>query len=77
MQNQQLRVIAKYKQNNVFIIVEVYIANLALVSNSYNGVDWLKTQLIYEFNTKDLSEAKTITGWEIIQDIQVGILIID
>lgn len=40
-------------------------------------MEWLKDKLIKEFQMKDLSKAKTIIGWEITTDIEVGTLKID
>ena len=44
------------------IIVRVYVDNLALGSRSIKALEWLKDQLINEFNMKDLSEARKIIG---------------
>lgn len=38
---------------------------MLLGSKSGDALEWLKDQLIKEFNMKDLGEAKTIIGWEI------------
>lgn len=69
--------IPTYQKDNIFIIVGMYIDDLALASQSQEGLNWFNDQLIYEFNIKDLSEAKTIIGWEISRDFQVGTLKID
>lgn len=69
--------ILAYRQGDVFIIVGVYVDDLALASQSQDGLDWLKEQLIQEFNMKDLGEAKTIIGWEITRDLQAKTLKID
>ena len=54
-----------YQKGDVFIIVGVYVDDLALASQSKYGLNWLKAQLSQEFNIKDLGEAKTIIGSEI------------
>ena len=54
--------ILAYKQNDVFILVEVYINDFLLRSQSQNGPEWFNDWLIKEFNIKDLGKAKTITG---------------
>lgn len=48
-----------------------------LRSQSHNGVDWLKDQLMKEFNMKDLGKAKISIGWEITRDLKVVTLKID
>ena len=50
------------------IIVGVYVDNLALGSKSLEALEWLKNELMKEFNIKDLGEAKKIIGWEIIRE---------
>ena len=47
------------------IIVRVYVDDLALGSRSLEALEWLKNELIKEFNMKDLGEAKKIIGWKI------------
>lgn len=69
--------ILAYRQDNVFIIVGVYVDDLMLASQSQDGLDWLKGQLMKEFKIKDLGKAKTIIGWEITRDLQAGTLKID
>ena len=69
--------ILTYREGDVFIIVGVYVDDLALASQSEDGLNWLKAQLSQEFNMKDLGEAKAIIGWEITRDIQAGTLKID
>lgn len=66
-----------YPQGDVFIIVGVYVDDLALASQSQDNLNWLNDQLIHEFNIKDLGEAKTIIGWEITRDLQAETLKID
>lgn len=51
--------------------------NLTSVLQSQNWFDWLKDQLIQEFDMKDFVKAKTIIGWEISQDISTKMLKID
>lgn len=63
-----------YRQGDEFILMEVYVDNLILVSLSQNRLDWLKDQLMKEFNMKDLSKAKTIIRWEITQNLQAKTL---
>ena len=65
------------KREKEFIIVGVYIDNLALASRSIKALEWLKDQLMNEFNMKDLSEAKKIIGWEITRDLKADTLKID
>ena len=57
--------ILAYRKRDVFIIVGVYVDDLAFASQSQDGLNWLKNHLIQEFNIKDLGKAKTIIGWEI------------
>ena len=66
-----------YQKKDIFIIVGVYVDEIALVSQSQDGLNWLKNQLIQEFNIKDLGEAKTIIGLEITRDLQVRTMKID
>lgn len=40
-------------------------------------MEWLKKQLIKEFNIKDLGKTKTIIGWEITQNLTESTLKID
>lgn len=65
------------KTKEEFIIVGVYIDNLALKSWSIKALKWLKDQLRNEFSMKDLSKVKKIIGWEINRDLVVDILKID
>lgn len=39
-------------------------------SQSQIGLDWLKNQLIKEFDLKNFDKAKTVIEWEIIRDLQ-------
>ena len=55
----------------------MYIDDLAFASQSQDSLNWLKNQLIQEFNMNNLGEAKTIIGWEITRDFQVGTIKID
>ena len=59
------------------IIVGVYVDDLVLGSRSFKALEWLKDQLMKEFNMKDLEEVKTIIGWEITRDFAIGTLKID
>ena len=52
--------ILAYQKKDVFIIVGVYVDDLALASQSQDSLNWLKNQLIQEFNMKDLGKVKTI-----------------
>ena len=54
-----------YQEDDVFIIVGIYVDDLALASQSEDSLNWLKVKLSQEFNMKNLEEAKTIIGWEI------------
>lgn len=54
-----------FKRGGELIVVGVYVDDLLLGSKSGDALEWLKDQLIKEFNMKDLGEAKTIIGWEI------------
>ena len=56
------------------IIVGVYVDDLFLGSRSLKALEWLKDQLMKEFNIKDLGEVKTIIGWEITQDLATSTL---
>ena len=49
-----------YQKKDIFIIIGVYVNELTLASQSQDGLNWLKDQLIQEYNMKDLGEAKTI-----------------
>ena len=55
----------------------MYVNDLALGSKSIKALEWLKDQLMNEFNMKDLGEAKKIIRWEITQDLKAGTLKID
>ena len=55
----------------------MYIDDLALGLRSTKALEWLKDQLINEFNMKDLGEAKKIIGWEITRDLKARTLKID
>ena len=55
----------------------MYIDNLALGSKNIKALEWLKDQLMNEFNMKDLGEAKKIIRWEITQDLKASTLKID
>ena len=57
------------------IIAGVYVDDLALGSRSLEALEWLKNELMREFNMKDLGKAKKIIGWEITRE--KGILKID
>ena len=46
----------------------MYVDDLALSSRSIKVLEWLKNELIREFNMKDLGETKKIIEWEIIQE---------
>ena len=50
------------QKSNVFIIIGVYVNDLALVLLNQDGLDWLKGQLIQKLNMKNLGKAKTIIG---------------
>ena len=65
------------KKEGELIIVGVYVDDLALESRSIKALEWLKDQLMNEFNMKDLGEAKKIIGWEITRDLKAGTLKID
>ena len=65
------------KREGQFTIVGMYVDNFALGSKSIKALEWLKDQLMNEFNMKDLVEAKKIIGWEITRDLKVAILKID
>ena len=51
-----------YCQDDIFIIVTVYIDDLAFISQNQTGLDWLKSQLIQKFNIKDLDKIRSIIG---------------
>ena len=53
------------KKERELIIVGVYIDDLILESRSIKALEWLKDQLMNEFNMKDLGEAKKVIGWKI------------
>ena len=55
----------------------MYVDDFVLGSRSLKVLEWLKDQLMKEFNIKNLGEVKTIIGWEIIRDLIAGILKID
>lgn len=59
-----------YRQGNLFILIVVYIDNFLFKSQSQNKLEWLKDQLMKEFNIKDLGKVKTIIGWEIMQNLK-------
>ena len=48
----------------------MYVNDFALISHSQTRLDWLKSQLIQEFNIKDLGKAKSIIEWEIARNLQ-------
>lgn len=62
--------ILAYKDDNIFIFMEVYVNHFLLESQSQDRLEKLKDQLIKKFNIKDLSKAKTIIRWKIIQNLQ-------
>ena len=45
--------ILAYQKGDIFIIVEIYVNDLVLASQSQDGLNRLKDQLIQEFNMKD------------------------
>ena len=59
------------------IILGVYEDDFVFGSRSFKELEWLKDQLIKEFNMKDLGEVKTVIGWEITRDLAIGTLKID
>ena len=59
------------------IIVGVYVDDLVLGSRSLKALEWLKDQLLKEFNMKDLGEVKTIIEWKIKRDLATSTLKID
>ena len=65
------------KREGELIIVGVYVDDLTLGSRSTKALEWLKDQLMNEFNMKHLGEAKKIIGWEITRDLKAGTLKID
>lgn len=69
--------IIAYIQGNIFILVRVYINKFLLGSQSQDRLEWLKDQLMKEFNIKDLSKTKIIIRWDIIQNLQARTLKID
>ena len=52
--------ILTYQEDDLFIIVGVYVDDLAFASQSEDGLNYLKAQLSQEFNIEDLGEAKAI-----------------
>lgn len=48
------------KWQRELIIIGMYVDNLILVSKNLKALEWLKDQLIKEFNIKDLKKVKTI-----------------
>ena len=46
----------------------VYVDDQALGSRSLKALEWLKNELIKEFNMKDPREAKKIIGWKITRE---------
>lgn len=51
-----------YRQNDVFILIGVYIDNFLLAFQSQDKLEWLQNWFIKEFNKKDLSRVKIIIG---------------
>ena len=58
-----------YRQGNMLILVEVYLDDLVFAFQSQSKLKWLKSQLMNEFNIKDLGKAKMIIGWKISRDL--------
>ena len=58
-------------------IVNVYVDNFLLASNTMSTLGALKNSLAKEYNTKDLGEVKTIIRWQISRDTAVGTMKID
>lgn len=56
------------------IIVSVYLDKFLLEFKSYNILEWLKNELIKEFQIKDLGKAKIIIKWGIIRDLKAKTL---
>ena len=54
-----------FKKRQELIIIGIYVDYLILESKSLEMLEWLKNQLITEFNMKDLGKVKTIIEWEI------------
>ena len=54
----------------------MYVNNFMLVSEYQIMLDQFKESLKSEYNIEDLEEIKTIIGWQVIQNLDVGILII-
>lgn len=50
------------KWQGELIIISVYIDDLVLKSKNLKALEWLKDQLMKEFNIKNLGEVKTIIG---------------
>ncbi len=58
-------------------IVNVYVDDFLLASNTMVALKALKAFLAKKYNTKDLGEVKTIIGWQIHRDLAAGIMKID
>lgn len=66
--------ILTFQKENRLVIIRIYVNNLILANNQKQVMKWVKGQLFYKFNMKDLGEAKIIIGRQITRDLQAGML---
>lgn len=78
MLNAGINILIYYrKKEDVITMVSIYIDNFLLVSKYKLSMDWMKSKLRNEYNVKEMQEVKTIIGWQVIQNLEIGTLKID
>jgi len=55
-----------------YIYLLLYVDNMLITSKSRSAIDKLKKELSFEFEMKDLGEAKKVLGMEIERDQKSG-----
>lgn len=78
MLNANVSILIYYrKKEDVITMVNVYLDNFLLVSKYKLSMDWIKNKLKNDYNVKEMQEVKTIIGWQVIQNLEIGTLKID
>ena len=62
------------RQNNVIMIIALYVDDLLLAGSDLDAIVWMKNELNRRFEMKDLGEAKTCIGLEIDRNRSKNIL---
>lgn len=65
------------KESDDVTMISVYVNDFLLASKHRRSLDWIKECLKNEYNVKDLGEVKTIIGWQVTRNWDVGTLKID